>query len=424
MLIGETPYKQDNYRQQAFAGPAGKELGMQYLISAGLTRRDVILTYAMSCSLPRYRNPQPEEVITCAEERLQEQIYYYRPSVICPMGAVACSLVEREPRINIEIEHGIPFQGSMWAWSGTILPLYSPGAGISQAGAMIALQQDFPVIDLILNHNLRSHPETDTVKQDYKTITTKAELVSDLTEHNGTVSIDTETDCQGFNLDPINDPPYMLSYSLRAGHGRVIRIADKALLTKFNRWIQEVRPMVIMHNALFDKLVLERMGVFVPWTRIHDTMESAYISGYLPQGLKALGYRLLNIKMNNYDDVVTPYAQARQAQYLGRLAVAKPSDVPQPYLGPRQHKLPRKAMAALLAWEEKGVNLQDRWKGWYKEREQDIWVAENALGKFPYSSIRFAPAELSEYYAAQDADVTFRIKSRLVSILGNTRSRK
>lgn len=422
LLISDSPHKSENRRRRPLQGPGGKELEHQYLFRNGINRSEVGMTHAMCCSLPRYRSPEPELAYKCAQHNLPAQLEAFDPDYICLMGAVACHLAHPKP--NLEVEHGIPFVGRIFDWVGVILPVYHPSAGLNQSDMMIQLQLDFPVLKDVFN-GLEGHPVTDTTPQDYKVITSVQELQTDLRMDNGSVSpdlpIDTETDCQGFDLDPLNDPPYMLSYSLRPGHGRVIMANQPAILDNFNHYIREKNPLVVMHNSLFDVPVLERMGINIRWPRVHDTMTSAYLSGYLPQGLKALGYRLLNIRMSDYEDLVFPYSQQKQAAYLTKLAFTDPKLLPQPYLAPRQHKIGRKAMAAVEAWSEKGVDLQKRWKGWHDEREQDIWVAENLLGKFPYRSIVQADVEQAAYYACQDADVTGRLKPLLVSKLGKIR---
>lgn len=68
-----------------------------------------------------------------------------RPTIIVPMGAVACSLW---PEINLNLMHGLPMEGRWGAWRGVLWPCFHPSAGIHSAGYMIPLQTDF--------HNLRT----------------------------------------------------------------------------------------------------------------------------------------------------------------------------------------------------------------------------------------------------------------------------
>ncbi|MEK9738013.1 MAG: hypothetical protein VW239_11880, partial [Candidatus Nanopelagicales bacterium] len=53
----------------------------------------------------------------------------------------------------------------------------------------------------------------------------------------------------------------------------------------------------------------------IPWDSIVDTMMLAYHRN-MPQGLKALAYRLCGVAMKDYDDTVRPYAEAKMFDYV------------------------------------------------------------------------------------------------------------
>jgi hypothetical protein len=87
-------------------------------------------------------------------------------------------------------------------------------------------------------------------------------------------------------------------------------------------------------------------------------------------------------------------------RYLHRLS--RSTNIPQPYLKPRQWPLHRKARAALDASMDGKADPQDRFLNW---PEEDMWAAEDKLGKFPYRSIRFVEPELVIKYSGEDAGV-------------------
>lgn len=422
LIIDEAPQYQDNRWRKPYAGSVGKELHYQYLLRAGIPHSDIAITHAVCCSMIGHRTPSHEEARACADHNLSAQLTAYNPDVIALMGGVACSLAS--PKVNLELQHGIPFVGRLYNWYGPILPLARPAAGLHISAVMVELQQDFPVLYKMLYNRLESHPIADMIEQDYKVIGSRRELIADFRNKAngrdvGSIAIDTEVDCRSFELNATTDPPWMLSYSIGPGHGRIIRVQTPSVLAEFNDYVREVRPEVIMHNSLFDVPVCKRMGVDVPWGRVHDTMESAYIAGYLPKGLKAIGYRLLGIRMNDYMDLVTEPSQTKQAVYLSKLARVK--GIKQPWLGKRQWSITRKANHAFQAWADKGAILQDRWKAWAKDQERDVWAAEDAVGPFPYRSIVHADQDLAAMYACQDADVTRRAKGALMRKLGRMR---
>jgi uracil-DNA glycosylase family 4 len=431
LLLGEAPHKTEDRTRIPFSGPTGKELDHYYLPHAGLFRSDVHVTNAQLCSLHLYRNPSPGEALACAQHHLPVTISQVSPDIIVPMGAVACSLfrLQGNRAINLELHHGRPLLASLVLdsnsnrpiWTGPILPLYHPSAGIHDSNTRYLLQQDFPVLKTMIRDQvdwttIRKQSETD-----YARIKGPLELDCVLLDMeqlgDGWLAIDTETDCQGFELDPMHDPPYCLSFSGRPHTGYVLMAEDFELLSRFNAWITRRRPRIVLHNSLFDVPVLERMGITLPgpdglWPLVHDTLLDAYHTGWMPQGLKVLAYRELGVEMTDYEDTVNPHVIGPQVSYL--LRVAQDKNIPQPYLKPRQWKLHRKAMSLVektLEGKIKGIavtppqtKIRDNWQ------PEDIWTMEEHFGRFPYSSIRMAPLEETVRYAARDADVTYRLR--------------
>lgn len=224
LLIGENPHKTEDKRRIPFSGPFGRELDNTYLIAAGLTRPQVATAYTMQCSLGGYRSPEPSEAKHCADYHLPTIIAHYDPEIIVVMGAVACHLAY--PRVDLETQHGIPFIGRIYDWTGIIVPTYSPAAGAGDSRIMIQLLDDWPIVREV-RHGLESHPIVDAHPEwSHARLQTKAQVQHALSSCSNqlgvSIAIDTETDCQGFELDPLNDPPYMLSFAI--GPSQLIQV--------------------------------------------------------------------------------------------------------------------------------------------------------------------------------------------------------
>lgn len=401
LLIGEGPNKSEDRKGIPFVGPSGKELNYLYLPTTGYQRDDVGCTNATLCSFRGYRNPTVDEARACADFHLGKELEEFEPEVIVALGGIACSLFRPTP--NLELQHGKPFIGRLYGWIGPVLPLYHPAAGIHDSKLMIQLLRDFPVLKEVLagweEHEVA--PWNGVTKR----ITTTAELESELAECSPyDLMMDTETDAQGPELDPFGDPPFCLSFCGRKGVGNVIMASDSHLISKLGVWILTVNPMVYFHNAPFDMPVTRRMNLFLRWDRVQDTMENAYLTGWMPQGLKSLAYRHLDVQMDDYEDIVRGPSAEHGSRYLFHLMRDK--DIPQPYLKPRQWPLHRKAKSALDACEDGKADPQDRWMNW---PEEDRWAAEDRLGKFPYRSIRFVEPELVVKYSGEDAGVLWEL---------------
>ena len=388
-----------------WSGPQARNLPI-----SGLSRRDVAVTNAMLCSLKGYRNPTHEQAQACAQHHIPLALEHVDPNIVVLLGAVASSLAE--PQVHLESQHGIPFIGSVYDWIGPILPMYHPAAGMRDDFMATQLQRDFPVLKRMVYEGLEEHwLSIDEDGLDYG-VSTRDTIEDDLARCDPMdFATDTETDARGPGPDAVRDDPYMLSFSGAEGFARVIMADDVETLKVYFDWVR--RASVIFHNALFDMVVMRKLdpyGIGIEWPQVKDSLVDAYHARSLPHGLKPLAYRMLGCKMKDYDDVVKPYAAPHQLRYLSEIALHE-DKIPQPYLKPRQWTLQRKCEAAVAAYFDKKVDLQDRFKQW---PEEDQWAAHDNFGPFPWASIRFAPRADSVYYACQDADMTRRLRKPII----------
>lgn len=415
LMVGEAPHKHENAKGRVFAGPSGRELDYRYLPLGGLRRYDTAVCNAQACSLPGYRNPQPKEARKCADNHLPGILKDYCPEFIVLLGSVACSLVT--PSRNIAIEHGIPFIGKLYDWVGVMIPLFHPAAGMRDSRIMIALEKDFPVLRKVVQDGLEENPVQDPHRgqEDYRLVEDSGDLHHYLeTGDHYNLSMDTEVVSQTSDPNPRTDPLYMLSLSNKPGTGRAILYRESKEAEVFGRlikaldyWILDPRCLILLHNSLFDYPVLKRMGLRnLRWSRIRDTMLDAYHTGWMPQGLKALSWRFLGVRMNEYLELVSRHSRKDQLRYLWR--VSQDKKIPQPYLLPRQWKAHRKALSALEACiGDPEVSPQERFKNWPEEDQEAI---QAACGKWPWSAIDKVPLDAAVWYACQDADCTYRLK--------------
>lgn len=93
VFVGEAPGEQEDLQGQPFVGPAG-ELLTKIIEAIGLRREEVYLTSVIKCRPPNNRNPEPDEIATCAPF-LQEQLQIIQPKIICALGAYAAQTLLR-----------------------------------------------------------------------------------------------------------------------------------------------------------------------------------------------------------------------------------------------------------------------------------------------------------------------------------------
>lgn len=153
-LIGEGPgFKEDKFGMP-FVGPSGQELDNTYLRLAGIDRSEVFVTNAVQCRCERNGNdvrPSPKLVESCSWNHLPQEIEICSSDIVFLAGATACSLIGG---IDLELEHGIPRQVDrvdiFGGWSGWVVPMYHPAAGLREAKYMITSLVDWENIGLWL----------------------------------------------------------------------------------------------------------------------------------------------------------------------------------------------------------------------------------------------------------------------------------
>lgn len=87
VVVGEAPGREEDRTGLPFVGPAGKLLDL-LLLSVGFDRDSVYICNVIKCRPPNNRDPQPEEVATCAPY-LHGQLDAIRPQVLLAVGKFA-----------------------------------------------------------------------------------------------------------------------------------------------------------------------------------------------------------------------------------------------------------------------------------------------------------------------------------------------
>lgn len=317
LFIGEGPGKQEDRRRdergegRPFVGDSGAELDGLYLPLAGLRREHVRVTNIVRCIPdPLGGNPSPLLAKCCMGEWMLGELNQTQPQVIVTLGAIAYHTMFPDAP-SLEHQHGRPFIGTFKSWTGMVIPMYRPAAGMRRSDLMADLISDFRDLKRILAGE-------DVIPQDeypnprYEEITNRRELRKWLEpgEETGVIAIDTETE----PVEGDEHYPYCLSLSVEMGTGGVVKLEWEEVLRVLREWILDTRARVAMHNQPFDVRVLKKMGVLTP--KFHDTQAMVYHLQTLPQGLKTLAHRYLGVRMTDFDDVVRPYAVRKVQEYL------------------------------------------------------------------------------------------------------------
>jgi uracil-DNA glycosylase family 4 len=305
MLIGEAPGKDEDKHGRPFIGKTGQELNDHYLPLAGLRRDNVYVTNAIKClpnrsggKIDLNRSKDLELLYVCADCSLYEEIRSVRPSLIVPLGAFACHSID--PSIELDVDHGRPIETS---W-GTAFPMFHPSAGIHEPKRMLQIRSDYYRLGRYLKGKL-TIPKDEYPNPKYWEMTRPGILPS---PEGAALACDTEV--------TRHMEPYCLTYSTAPGTGCLIKADNHWALNMFQDMLERWTGPILLHNWLFDQKVVAAMGLRFPRHLIVDTMSRAFHLGNLPQGLKALAYRELGMKMEDFDDLVTPYSVPLCLDYL------------------------------------------------------------------------------------------------------------
>ena len=409
MFIGEAPGVEEDRKGCPFVGKTGREVNEHYLPLAGLKRDAVYFTNAIRClpdrpqhRLDLNREKDKELLLSCSSHHLAREIEEVNPNLIVPQGVLACHFIDQD--MSLDLQHGIPMDT---AW-GKVFPMYHSAGGLHEPKKMLLIRNDWVRLGKYIKGKLQIPQDSFSESVDYRQIH-HSEILEDCLECNDyTSALACDTEVDRFRQ------PFCLSYSVREGTGRLVRASGKEALRTFQEVIDQWSGPILFHNWLFDQGVTADMGLRFPQHKIVDTMVRAYHLGNLPQGLKALAYRLLGMKMQDFDDLVTPYSTPLCLSYM-REALAHDWPKPEASLrrdeqGQWKHYQPQAMSTKLKRFltdyaKNPSKDVFKSWDNW----EDDHQLIESVCGPFPGKDIRHVPIDKTIHYACRDADATLRL---------------
>ena len=370
LFIGEAPGKEENKLGRVFVRRVGRELDEHYLLIAGLRRSSVMITQAIACM---------------------------------PSTAVC-------PDVHLDIDHGIPAETP---WGIPAFPMYHPALGMHSPKQMLHIRTDWLRLKKYLKGSLILPMDESAGFEDYAEVTDPDEL--DAIDPTLPLACDTESSK--------SKGPYCFTYSQRAGTGRLIRASRADLLLRLQQSLDAQLAPILFHNWFYDYAPMAGLGLTIPPRLLRDTMVMAFNLGNLPQGLKALSKRKLGMVMQDFEDLVFPYSQARVLDYY-RQAQTEEWPKPEPRMerdsktGEWKMKNPQGMNTKLKRFfTDFGKNAdKDVFQMWEKNWEDEQAMIEAKLGPWPGWDIAFVRFEDVLHYACRDADATIRLWPLLLAM--------
>jgi DNA polymerase len=143
MFIGEGPGRDEDLKGEPFVGRAGQLL-TKIIQAMGFKRSDVYIANIVKCRPPENRNPEPDEIETCAPFLLK-QIEIIKPKAIICLGKFAAQtmLETLEPITRL--------RGKMGEFKGIpVMPTYHPAYLLRNPGAKKIVWEDVKRVMKIL----------------------------------------------------------------------------------------------------------------------------------------------------------------------------------------------------------------------------------------------------------------------------------
>lgn len=128
VFVGEGPGVNEDRQGRPFVGRAG-DLLVQLLASIGWRREDVFITNIVKCRPPENRDPEPDEIATCAPF-LRRQLEALDPALIVTLGRH--SMGRFMPGTTISRAHGTmrPADPGTGARDALVFAMYHPAAAL------------------------------------------------------------------------------------------------------------------------------------------------------------------------------------------------------------------------------------------------------------------------------------------------------
>ena len=407
LFIGDSPNKDDDRKGQVFMGKAGDELNRGYLPICNLRRENVIITNAIKClphgtgKLDPKKTGDLDMLRSCAETHLYKEIQQVRPKVLVPMGSFACRAID--PNINLELQHGMPVQTP----HGIAFPMYHPAGGIHEPKKMLLIRTDWTRLNKYLKGRLNIPRDPFEGSECYEHIDNPALVRSVLSGYDDMpMACDTESTRKR--------QPFCLTFSTEPGTGFLIRAEDEDSLAAFQAKVENWRGPILFHNWLYDRDPVRLMGLRFRDKQIIDTMIMAFHLGNIPQGLKAIAYRLLGMTMEDFDDVVTPHSKELVLEYY-RQCMSEEWIKPEP-------ELVRDPKGQWKVYKAQGFDTKLRrfFSDYTKNPDKDVFKmwednwenlhdqVQERMGEWPGKCISHTPFENVITYACRDSDSTLR----------------
>ena len=429
MIVGERPGRTESITGVPFTGVSGDEQDL-FLSRNSLHRSQFYITNLVKDYLDGDPDPNRSDIERWSPV-LEEEIRDVRPVFIITTGRYATRWFLGD--VDMDAVHGTPHL-SPRAPGAVVVPVYHPAYGLYDPDAKGIVYWDYTQAARILRGKIPATPVRDDITNPrYEEITDERRFRHEC-EGQSIIAIDTEG-------DPSN--PWSLQFSFNPGTGHVLRTANplfRTIASQLATYINRERPLVVVHNTMYDLEMLRVMGVNLRSARLYDTMVAAYLLRLEPQSLKQLARRHCGMSMSEYWEVIGNAADEKRSDYLWSILEhnwppPEPRIIVENDLTTRVYKpqsIERRVEQILLDWDTAREN-RDQGYGFKVKHDakEEFDVAkrfkgidsmlrgsiEAEMGPFPGATLDDIPLERAIRYSGRDPDATLRVYHRIAPMV-------
>lgn len=315
MIVGEAWGEKEEREGRPFVGVSGEELD-RYLSSIRMARDEVYITNLVNERPPGNSDPTAA-MIAAHEARLREEIALVRPKYVVTLGRYSTLwfLPHLDPKKLMEREWGLGHPATIDGHTMCVVPIYHPAYGLYKPEDQILIQEGFEGrmgltwgLARIMRGELPATPPEDQYPDPvYEELTEPSEVYRVLGTA-GVIALDTEG-------SPAH--PYCVTVSVEPGTGYLIAASNKPCIEALIEWLDATGPVVVCHYLMHDMEVCDALGIDLRRYKLADTMLLDYELGpFMSQSLKVSAYRLLGVRMQEYEELTAEADRALAVQYL------------------------------------------------------------------------------------------------------------
>lgn len=420
--IGEAPGRTEDQCGVPFSGAAGIEYNRNYLRLAGLDRHDIRQSNAVLCRPDENKKPSDELARVCAEHHLKEELLEVWPEIVVLLGATAVNTLA--PGTDLDSQHGIPFQGQIYAWFGWIVPMWHPASGLHNTSMMTPMLEDWTKLKPWLETGVWQWGVDQIACRDYRL----ARTIDDVHAYFEDYPFD---DHFGGDSESHDGPSWSLQVTTKVGTGIMVLCEDIEVMHWLGATLNvELRSRpelcLVLHNAEADLDLFKQVSGF-DIVNYRDTMQEAYQLQNLPQALKALSFRLLGRRRQGWKEIVggasrsallswmwqaREYAVDNMRQLIPQFSLKTGKPIKPKLIKSPIEKIMNHVM--LHTGKTQGEKPYDPWK-YFKSVEPTVQYMVgmsrivNEIGPMPKLGIANCSLDVARDYGISDADDTLAL---------------